>query len=60
MIYVKRPGLPDPILGDFLGDFTNEMNGDDTIVEFVLAHVPVCQTKVAVIKPCVEVGKFLS
>ena len=34
VIYVKRPGLSDPVLGDFLGDFTSEMYGDDYIKEF--------------------------
>ena len=35
VIYVKRPGLPDPFLGDFLGHFINEMDGGNYIVEFV-------------------------
>ena len=35
VIYLKRPGLPDPVLGVFLGDSTNEMDGDDYIVEFM-------------------------
>ena len=35
VIYVHRPGEPDPPLGDYLGDLTNELKGDDYITSFV-------------------------
>jgi len=35
VIYVSKPGEYDPPLGDFLGELTNELEGDDYIVEFV-------------------------
>ena len=28
MIYVHEPGKPDPPLGNYLGDLTDELNGD--------------------------------
>ena len=34
VIYSHRPGQPQLPLGDFLGDLTNELDPDDTIVEF--------------------------
>ena len=34
-IYVSRPGEYDPSLGDYLGDFTDELDEGDFIVEFV-------------------------
>lgn len=34
IIYVHRPGLPDPLLGDYLGDFKDELSNGDYIVEF--------------------------
>jgi len=35
VIYVTKPGEYDPPLGDFLGELTNELEGDDYITEFV-------------------------
>ena len=35
VIYVHKPGEPDPPLGDYLGDLTNELKGDDYITSFV-------------------------
>ena len=35
VIFVSRPGWPDPPLGDFLGDFKDELEAGDHIVEFV-------------------------
>ena len=37
VIYVHKPGEPDPPLGDYLGDLTNELEGDDYITSFVSA-----------------------
>ena len=37
VIYVHKPGEPDPPLGDYLGDLTNELKGDDYITSFVSA-----------------------
>ena len=34
VIYVSEPGKPDPPLGNYLGDLTDELNGDH-ITEFV-------------------------
>lgn len=34
VIFVHRPGEPDPPLGEYLGDFKNELEADDTIMEF--------------------------
>lgn len=34
VIFIHRPGEPDPPLGEYLGDFKNELEGDDAIVEF--------------------------
>jgi len=35
VIYVKRPGEPDPEQGDYLGDFTDELDAGAYITEFV-------------------------
>ena len=35
VIYLEEPGQPSPVLGNYLGDFTSELDGDDYIVEFV-------------------------
>ena len=35
VFYVHKPGEPDPPLGDYLGDLTNELKGDDYITSFV-------------------------
>ena len=35
VMYLEQPGQPNPVLGDYLGDFTSELDGDDYIVEFV-------------------------
>ena len=35
VIYVHKPGEPDPPLGDYLGDLTSELKGDDYITSFV-------------------------
>ena len=35
VIYLEQPGQPNPVLGDYLGDFTSDMDADDYIVEFV-------------------------
>lgn len=37
VIYQWRPGQPKISLGDYLGEMTNELEGDDYIVEFTLA-----------------------
>ena len=37
VIYTVRPGQPDIALGDYLGDMTNELDGDDIITEFTSA-----------------------
>ena len=37
VVYVHKPGEPDPPLGDYLGDLTNELKGDDHITSFVSA-----------------------
>lgn len=36
VLYVKRPGLPDPVLGEF----TSEIDGGDYITEFVFVSYP--------------------
>ena len=35
VIYCTDEGQPNPVLGNYLGDFTSELKGDDYIVEFV-------------------------
>ncbi|KAL5022568.1 hypothetical protein ScPMuIL_001723, partial [Solemya velum] len=35
VIYLSRPGEYEPPLGDYLGELTNELEGDDYITEFV-------------------------
>jgi len=35
VIYLEEPGQPNPVLGDYLGEFTSELDPDDHIVEFV-------------------------
>ena len=35
VIYLEEAGQPSPVLGDFLGDFTSELDPDDYIEEFV-------------------------
>ena len=35
VIYVSRPGCYDPPLGDFLGELTNELDGNQYITEFL-------------------------
>jgi len=35
VIYLEEPGQPNPVLGDYLGEFTSELDDDDTIEEFV-------------------------
>ena len=35
VFYVHKPGEPEPPLGDYLGDLTNELKGDDYITLFV-------------------------
>ena len=35
VIYLEEPGQPSPVLGDYLGEFTTELDDDDYIVEFV-------------------------
>jgi len=35
VIYLEEPGQPSPVLGDYLGEFTTELDNDDYIVEFV-------------------------
>ena len=35
VIYVHKPGNPDPPLGNYLGDLTNELDDDDYITSFV-------------------------
>jgi len=35
VIYLEEEGQPNPVLGDYLGDFTSELEEDDHIVEFV-------------------------
>ena len=37
VIYVEEEGQPNPVLGDYLGEFTSELDDDDTTEEFVLA-----------------------
>jgi len=34
VIYLEEEGQPNPVLGDYLGDFTSELEEDDHIVEF--------------------------
>ena len=36
-IYVSRPGLLEPLTGDYLGDLTNELPPDCSIEEFISA-----------------------
>ena len=36
VIYLEELGQPNPPLGDYLGEFTSELDADDYIVEFVL------------------------
>ena len=31
VIYLEEPGQPNPVLGDYLGEFTSELDDDDTI-----------------------------
>jgi len=35
VIYLGEPGQPNPIMGDYLGEFTSELDPDDYIEEFV-------------------------
>ena len=35
VIYLEEEGQPSPVFGDYLGDFTSELEEDDHIVEFV-------------------------
>jgi len=35
VIYLEEEGQPNPVLGDYLGEFTSELDPDDTIEEFV-------------------------
>ena len=35
IMYLQEEGQPNPILGDYLGEFTSELDDDDYIVEFV-------------------------
>ena len=35
VVYLGEEGQPNPVLGDYLGEFTSEMDDDDTIEEFV-------------------------
>ena len=35
VIYLEEPGQPNSSLGDYLGEFTSVLDGDDHIVEFV-------------------------
>ena len=35
IIYLEEPGQPNPALGDYLGEFTSELEADDHIMEFV-------------------------
>ena len=35
VIYLEEPDQPKPVLGDYLGEFTTELDDDDYIVEFV-------------------------
>ena len=35
VIYLEEPGQPSPVLGDYLGEFTTELDNDNYIVEFV-------------------------
>ena len=35
VIYLEEPGQPNPPLGDYLGQFTSELDADDYITEFV-------------------------
>ena len=35
VIYLQEEGQPNPVLGDYLGKFTSELEEDDHIVEFV-------------------------
>ena len=37
IIFLQDEGQPNPVLGDYLGDFTSELDSDDYIVEFVSA-----------------------
>ena len=39
IVYIHRPGLPDPLLGDYLGDFKDESSNGDYIVEFASPKV---------------------
>ena len=35
VIYLEEPGQPKPVLGDYLGEFTSELDPDEYIEEFV-------------------------
>ena len=35
VIYLEEEGQPNPVLGDYLGEFTSELDDDDTMEEFV-------------------------
>ena len=37
VIYVHKPDKPDPPLGNYLGDLTNELDDDDYITSFISA-----------------------
>ena len=37
IIFLQDEGQPNPVLGDYLGDFTSELDPDDYITEFVSA-----------------------
>ena len=34
VVYIHRPGLPDPLIGDYLGDFKDELSNGHYIIEF--------------------------
>jgi len=35
VVYLQEEGQPNPVLGDYFGEFTSELDPDDFIVEFV-------------------------
>ncbi|KAL9960246.1 hypothetical protein ACROYT_G033681 [Oculina patagonica] len=58
LIYKHREGQPSLPLGDYLGDFTNELDDDDFIVEFAAAGPKNYAYKTKLGKTCCKVRGF--
>ena len=58
VIYVSRPGVPDPPTGNFLGDLTNELKPGQYIHEFVSLGPKTYGYQTNDSKTCVKVKGF--